>query len=105
MFIKVIEIIILDLKVKLPNLSFIHFFTDGCAGQYKNRKNMFNLCQLEFEFAIKGEWHFFLTSHRKSPCDGIGGTIKRLTTIESLKKTINNQIRAKNMHLFCSEKN
>ena len=102
---KVIEIIILDLKVKLPNLSFIHFFTDGCAGQYKNHKNMFNLCQLEFEFAIKGEWNFFATSHGKSPCDGIGGTIKRLTTIESLKRTINNQIlTAKDMHLFCSEK-
>ena len=101
---KVIELVILDLKVKLPNLSFIHMFTDGCAGQYKNRKTMFNLCQLEHEFHIKGEWNFFATSHGKSPCDGIGGTIKRLTTAESLKRPIKNQIlTAKDMYLFCSE--
>ena len=27
--------------------------------------------------ALRAEHHFFGTSRRKSPCDGIGGTIKR----------------------------
>ncbi|KAE8737961.1 hypothetical protein FOCC_FOCC016570 [Frankliniella occidentalis] len=32
------------------------------------------------DFGILNEWHFFATSHGKSACDGIGGTIKRLAT-------------------------
>ena len=33
--------ILADLKCKLPGLSTIIYFTDGCAGQYKNRtKNL-----------------------------------------------------------------
>ena len=35
---KVISIIMADLKEKLLCLNSLHFFTDGCAGQYKNRK-------------------------------------------------------------------
>ena len=32
-------------------------------------------------------WNFFATSHRKSTCDGLGGTIKRKPTTGSLSKT------------------
>ena len=32
------------------------------------------------------EWIFFATSHGKSPCDGIGGTLKRVAYQESLKQ-------------------
>ena len=103
---KVIELLVTDLKAKMQCLSFIQFFTDGCVAQYKNRKTMFNLCQVEPEFNLKAEWNFFATSHRKSPCDGIGGTVKRLTAAESLTRPYNNQIlTAKDMYLFCSEKN
>ena len=35
---------------------------------------------------------FFVTSHSKSPCDGISGTVKRLTSIGSLHRTTNNHI-------------
>ena len=35
---------------------------------------------------------FFATSHGKSPCDGIGGTMKRLVTRASLHVTEKNQI-------------
>ena len=31
--------------------------------------------------------NFFATNHGKSPCDGLGGTIKRELTIESLSRT------------------
>ena len=41
---------------------------------------------------MNAEWNFFATTHGKSPCDGIGGTVKRITAIESLKRTHNNQI-------------
>ena len=48
------------------------------------------------------EWNFFATSHGKSPCDGIGGTVKRLTTRASLQRPISNQIlTAEKMFDFC----
>nr|XP_047144803.1 uncharacterized protein LOC124818277 [Hydra vulgaris] len=36
------------------------------------------------EFTAK--WNFFATSHGKQPCDRIGGTVKRLETLESLQR-------------------
>ena len=39
-------------------LSKVHYFSDRCTGQYKNCTNV------------------FANSHGKSPCDGIGGTVK-----------------------------
>ena len=39
----------------------------------------------ETDFQLAAEWHFFATSHGKSVCDGIGGTIKRLASRKSLQ--------------------
>lgn len=101
---KVIQIIFLDIKNKMPSMKQVYLFTDGCAGQYKNRKTLFNLCQIEKEFQLKAEWNFFATSHGKSPCDGLGGTIKRLTAAESLSRPYNDQIlNAKDMFTFCTK--
>ena len=55
----------------LNNISQVFYFTDGCTGQYKNRKNFLKLCCHLEDFQIKGKWCFFATSHGKSPCDGI----------------------------------
>ena len=41
---------------------------------------------------MKATWSFFATSHGKSPCDGIGGTVKRKVMRASLQRTVNNQI-------------
>ena len=57
-----------------------------------NCKNFLNLCYHEEDFGVKAEWHFFATSHGKSPCDGIGGTIKRLVARASLQATTGNHI-------------
>ena len=66
------------LKLILPHIQKIEYFSDGCAGQCKNRKNLYNLCQHKFDFGITAVWNFFATSHGKSPCDGIRGTVKEL---------------------------
>ena len=52
-------------------------WSDGCAGQYKNFKNIMNLCNHVNDFGFHAVWLFFATSHGKSPCDGIGGTVTR----------------------------
>ena len=51
---------------------------------------------------MKCTWSFFATSHGKSPCDSIGGTVKRLTSIASLHRTTTNHIlTASAMFNFC----
>ena len=74
------------LKEKFGTISKMVYFSDGCAAQYKNCKNFLNLCNHESDFGMPAEWHFFATSHGKGPCDGIGGTVKRLATRASLQR-------------------
>ena len=80
------------------------YFSDGCAGQYKNFKNLSNLTFHEADFGIKAKWTFFATSHGKSACDGIGGTVKRLTKRASLQRPYGNFILTVEAMLdFCIE--
>ena len=45
---------------------------------------------------------FFATSHGKQPCDGIGGTVKRVAAKASLQRTLKNHILTpKAMFEFC----
>ena len=52
------------------------YFSDGCAGQYKNYKNFVNLCHHLSDVGIEAFWNFFATSHGKYSCDGIGRITK-----------------------------
>lgn len=47
-----------------------------------------------YDFVVDCEWHFYTTSHGKGPCDGIGGTLKRMATRESLVRDYDKQIQA-----------
>ena len=93
-----------SLKTELAlEIQHICYFSDGCAGQYKNCKHFINLCHLKTDFGISCTWNFFATSHSKSPCDGIGGTIKHLTVRASLQCPIKDQILTmKNLFEFCN---
>lgn len=70
----------------------IIYFSDGCAGQFKNKKNFVNLCYHNADFGCDAEWHFFATSHGKGPSDGLGGTVKREARRASLQRPLENQI-------------
>ena len=72
------------LKNQFPTPAKFIYFSDGAASQYKNRKNFLNLCHHQADFGIKAEWHFSATSHGKSACDGLGGTVKCLAARASL---------------------
>ena len=49
-------------------------------------------------------WSFFATSHGKSPCDGIGDTVKRKIARTSLQRPVSNQILTfKAVKQFCTE--
>ena len=70
----------------------IIYMSDGCAGQYKNCYNFTNLCNHEEDFGVPAEWHFFATSHGKSPADGIARTVKRTAAKASLQRPYKDQI-------------
>jgi hypothetical protein len=83
----------------------IVYFSDGCAGQYKNCKNFINLMHHRSDFGINASWSFFCTSHGKGACDGIGGTVKRTTKHESLRRPVSNQIlNVYDMYSFCQDR-
>src|SRR3989442_10414164 len=70
----------------------VYYFSDGAASQYKNKENFINLAFHMQDFKISAELHFFVTSHGRSPCDGVGGTVKRLAATTSLQRPFFQQI-------------
>lgn len=84
--------LLLQFLTSVLTVSKVYYFSDGAASQYKNKKNFLNLAFHESDFHIPAEWHFFATSHGKGPCDGVGGTVKRLATRTSLQRPFDNQI-------------
>ena len=80
------------IKINYPQVKKVIYFSDGCAGQYKNRYNFINLLHHEEDFELQAEWNFFATSHGKNACDGIGGTLKRSAAKTSLQHPLENQI-------------
>ena len=53
---------------------------------------MLYLCLHKADFGLDATWTFFATSHGKSACDGIGGTVKQLTARASLQRPLSDQI-------------
>ena len=70
----------------------IQYFTDGCAKQYKNKKNFLNMTYHFEDFGVVANWAFSATSHGKGPWDGIAGCAKREAALESLRRPEENQI-------------
>ena len=40
------------------------------------------------DFELQATWNYFANSHGKLPCDGIGGTVKRIAAKASLQRTL-----------------
>lgn len=79
-----IEKLMQFLKTKISSLSKIYYITDGAVTHYKNKKNFKNILKHKEDFGVDCEWHFHATAHGKGPCDGVGGTIKRMASRASL---------------------
>lgn len=86
------KVLLERLKAKHSSILKVHYFTDGCGGQYKNQYNFVNLCHHKMDFGLLAELNFFATSQGKSACDGIGGTVKRGTMRASLQRPVREQI-------------
>ena len=88
----------------IPHIKFVEYFSDGCAGQYKNYKNFLNLTHHQSDFDIGASWSFFATSHGKSPCDGIGGVVKRKLSQVSLTRKASEPILSSSSAFECCKK-
>ncbi|KAK3923447.1 Minor capsid protein L2 [Frankliniella fusca] len=55
------------------------------VSQYRNKFGFANLACHQEDFNLEAEWNFFETAHGKSPCDGIGGTVKRSAARASIQ--------------------
>ncbi|XP_050527828.1 uncharacterized protein LOC126897924 [Daktulosphaira vitifoliae] len=97
--------LIQDIRLTVPFVKKIHYFSDGASSQYKNKKNFINLCYHIDDFGFDAEWHFFASCHGKNASDGVGGTTKREVSKSSLQRVGSNQILTPiDMFQFCDEK-
>ena len=62
----------------LPDLSEILYVTDSPFHQYRNKFIFSEIVNHDSHHGCKARWLFFEAGHGKGPCDGLGGTVKRL---------------------------
>ena len=56
----------------------IHYFTDSPSSQYRNRFIFHTVANHQELYGMLAVWNYFESGHGKGPCDGLGGTVKRL---------------------------
>ena len=67
-----------NLKTMLSNLKHIHYYMDSPISQYRN-KTIFYLLSRHKELSnVTASWNYFEAGHGKGPCDGVGGSVKRM---------------------------
>ena len=66
-----------QLKVILPDIKHIHYFTDSLTSQYRNKTIFYLLSRHKDLLDVNASWNYFEAGHGKGPCDGVGGSVKR----------------------------
>ncbi|WAR04331.1 hypothetical protein MAR_019700, partial [Mya arenaria] len=72
------------LKNEHPGITLVHNITDSPTSQYRNKNTMYlevNHVQL---FGFMADWE---ADHGKGPCDGVGGSSKRLAVLAVRRQT------------------
>ena len=86
----ILDKIMPKIKYYVPNVRKVHYFTDSPTSQYRN-KTIFNVIANHEElYSCQAIWNYFEAGHGKGPCDGLGGTTKRMAddAVKSGKATI-----------------
>ena len=60
------------------DLHEIHYWTDSPSSQYRNRYIFQAIMDHKEKYGIAARWNYFEAGHGKGPCDGVGGTTKRM---------------------------
>ena len=67
-----------EIIVLVPNVSCIHYITDSPTSQYRNKVILQFVAFHQDTMQIRASWLYLESGHGKCPCDGVGGTAKRL---------------------------
>ena len=70
--------IISEIKEIVPDLKMVHYWTDSPSSQYRNKSAFYVISDHENIFGVPAIWNYFESGHGKGPCDGVGGTSKRI---------------------------
>ena len=62
-------------KDLVPTITTFHFWSDGCAGQFRSQFVFRSFCYYPADINLT--WSYGEAHHFKGPHDGIGGTVKR----------------------------
>lgn len=87
----IIQKLIIELKQLVsPPLLYIHYWTDSPTSQYRNKTMFAVTANHPNEFGMAAVWNYFEAGHGKGPCDGVGGTAKRMAddAVKTGKATI-----------------
>lgn len=67
-----------DLRANNPEITDLHFFSDGPTPQYRNKQNFYLFStQVHLMGFLGASWNFFESGHGKGAPDAIGGALKR----------------------------
>ena len=75
-------------KSEYPGVKCIHYVTDSPTSQYRNQYTMYMTAYHETYFGVRASWQYFEAGHGKGPCDGVGGTTKRLADSAVKRQTV-----------------
>ena len=73
-----IKELIPHLKNILPQIKHIHYYTDSPTSQYRNKTIFYLLSHHKELFGVNASLNYFEAGHGKGPCDGVGGSVKRM---------------------------
>lgn len=74
----IIDKLVPELKSLDPELSHIHYWTDGPTSQYRNKAIFNTIANHKDIYGMTATWNYWEAGHGKGPCDGLGGTVKRM---------------------------
>ena len=73
-----LEELIPELKVILPEIKHIHYFTNSPTSQYRNKTIFYLPSHHKDLFDVNASWNYFEAGHGKGACDGVGGFVKHV---------------------------
>ena len=68
----------LQALISEKGIEMVHYITDSPFSQYHNRLMSDAVANHKEFFGIEARWKYFESGHGKGPCDGIGGSVKRM---------------------------
>lgn len=84
-FFSILKKFLPELPPSVSPLKCIHYWTDSATSQYWNKTIFSLIANHKSEFGFPAVWNYFEAGHGKGPCDGVGGSAKRM--VDKVVKT------------------